>query len=56
MWAGLATPRQANMMVTMALPKLEVFGGLVSGTEESRGKVSLSRPSRQWDWPNAWLS
>ena len=51
MWAGLATPRQAAALVIKALPKFEVFGGLVSGTEESRGAVGIERPSRQWDYP-----
>ena len=54
LWAGLATPHQAEALVQKALPKLEVFGGLVSGTEESRGPISLSRPSRQWDYPFGW--
>jgi alpha,alpha-trehalase len=54
MWSGLATPRQANVLVQRALPKFEVFGGLVSGTEKSRGAVSLSRPNRQWDFPFGW--
>jgi len=31
-----------------SLSKFEVIGGLVPGTEESRGKISLSRPNRQW--------
>ena len=31
-----------------------MIGGLVPGTEESRGKISLSRPNRQWDFPYAW--
>jgi neutral trehalase len=34
-----------------SLNKFEVLGGLVSGTEESRGKISLDRPNRQWDYP-----
>ena len=51
MWAGLATPHQAAALVIKALPKFEVFGGLVSGTLESRGAVSIDRPSRQWDYP-----
>lgn len=34
-----------------SLKKFEVIGGLVSGTEESRGKISLDRPNRQWDYP-----
>lgn len=51
MWAGLATPRQAAALVIKALPKFEAFGGLVSGSEESRGKVGIERPNRQWDYP-----
>ena len=54
MWAGLSTPRQAASLVINALPKFEVFGGLVSGTEESRGITGLSRPNRQWDYPYGW--
>jgi len=54
MWAGACTPRQAQIMVEKALPRFEVHGGLVSGTEESRGAVGLSRPNRQWDYPFGW--
>ncbi|KAJ5574716.1 Neutral trehalase [Penicillium hetheringtonii] len=54
MWAGLATPQQAAQMVQKALPRLEAFGGLVSGSEESRGPVGLERPNRQWDFPYGW--
>lgn len=54
MWAGVATPEQANIMVKKALPRFEVHGGLVSGTEESRGPVGLHRPNRQWDYPFGW--
>lgn len=54
MWAGVATPRQAAVLVDHALPRLEAFGGLVSGTEESRGAVGLERPNRQWDYPFGW--
>jgi alpha,alpha-trehalase len=54
MWAGVPTPRQAMVMVPTALQKFEVFGGLVSGTEESRGRVGLDRPNRQWDYPFGW--
>ncbi|KAH9835953.1 Neutral trehalase [Teratosphaeria destructans] len=54
MWAGAATPRQASMMVSKALPKFEDHGGLVSGTEKSRGPVGLERPNRQWDYPFGW--
>lgn len=51
MWSGLATPKQASALVLKALPRFEAFGGLVSGTEESRGAITLERPSRQWDYP-----
>ena len=54
MWSGVASPRQAAALMVKALPKFEVFGGLVSGTEESRGKISLDRPNRQWDFPFGW--
>ena len=54
MWAGLATPAQAAQLVKKALPKFEVYGGLVSGTEKSRGEISLDRPNRQWDYPYGW--
>jgi alpha,alpha-trehalase len=54
MWAGCATPKQAATMVITALPKFEALGGLLSGTEESRGEVGLDRPNRQWDFPYGW--
>jgi len=54
MWAGVSTPRQAAKLALQALPKFEVFGGLVSGTEESRGPVGIDRPNRQWDYPFGW--
>ncbi|GAA93898.1 hypothetical protein E5Q_00544 [Mixia osmundae IAM 14324] len=54
LWSGMATPPQADLLVKKALPKFEVMGGLVAGTEESTGQSRLSGPSRQWDWPSAW--
>jgi alpha,alpha-trehalase len=54
MWAGCASPTQAAALVLKALPKFDCFGGLVSGTEESRGEVGLDRPNRQWDYPFGW--
>jgi alpha,alpha-trehalase len=54
MWAGVSTPSQAAAMVVKALPMFEEAGGLVSGTEKSRGKISLDRPNRQWDYPYGW--
>ncbi|THH03615.1 hypothetical protein EW145_g6142 [Phellinidium pouzarii] len=54
LWAGAASEEQCWKLVTHSLKKFEVIGGLVSGTEESRGKISLDRPNRQWDFPYAW--
>ncbi|KAJ2077068.1 alpha,alpha-trehalase nth1 [Coemansia sp. RSA 988] len=54
LWAGCATPAQARRLVEVGCRKFEVKGGLVSGTEESRGVISLERPNRQWDYPYGW--
>lgn len=54
LWAGLATEEQAARMVEKAIPKLELLGGLVACTEESRGPISVERPHRQWDYPFGW--
>lgn len=54
LWAGVASPKQAGILVEMTLPKLEAIGGLLAGTERSRGKISLKRPNRQWDYPYGW--
>ncbi|ORY98383.1 trehalase-domain-containing protein [Lobosporangium transversale] len=54
MWAGCADREKAEKMMTSALPLFEVTGGLVSGTERSRGIITLSRPNRQWDFPFGW--
>ena len=54
MWAGVATPKQAASLVLNALPKFECSGGLVSGTEKSRGNIDVDRPNRQWDYPFGW--
>ncbi|PVF93610.1 putative neutral trehalase [Serendipita vermifera] len=54
LWAGCASEQQATEVMATGLAKFEVIGGLVSGTEESRGRISLDRPNRQWDFPYAW--
>ncbi|KAF9818859.1 hypothetical protein IEO21_02515 [Rhodonia placenta] len=51
LWAGCASEEQCWKLISHSLKKFEVLGGLVSGTEESRGKISLDRPNRQWDYP-----
>ncbi|TFK62394.1 hypothetical protein BDN72DRAFT_777098, partial [Pluteus cervinus] len=45
LWAGCASEEQYWQLVTNSLKKFEVLGGLVSGTVESRGKISLDRPT-----------
>ncbi|MBW0464184.1 hypothetical protein O181_003899 [Austropuccinia psidii MF-1] len=54
LWAGVASDEQAHKLVFNSLKKFEVAGGLVACTEASRGKISSSRPHRQWDYPAAW--
>lgn len=54
LWAGLASPKQAADMVSRALPKFEMYGGLASSTETSRGELGVGKPSRQWDYPFGW--
>ncbi|KAJ1560043.1 alpha,alpha-trehalase nth1, partial [Cladochytrium tenue] len=54
LWSGVATAEQAAKLVPRALQLFEVVGGLVAGTEESRGPISLARPNRQWDYPYGW--
>jgi alpha,alpha-trehalase len=54
MWAGCASDEQAEKLTENSLSKFEVTGGLVSGTESSRGQISLDRPNRQWDFPFGW--
>lgn len=53
MWAGCASEEQAQRL-KKSLYKFEVRGGLVSGTEQSRGYITLDRPNRQWDFPFGW--
>lgn len=54
MWSGVASNAQAARLVSDALPRFRALGGLVAGTEASRGAVGLDRPSRQWDYPYGW--
>ncbi|KAL1753523.1 glycoside hydrolase family 37 protein [Schizophyllum commune] len=54
LWAGCASEEQGWKLVSNSLKKFEVLGGVVPGTEESRGQISLDRPNRQWDYPYAW--
>ena len=55
LWAHIPSPERAQRLVRSFMEHFCVTGGLVAGTEESRGSVSLTRPSRQWDYPFGWV-
>ncbi len=50
----LLSPEQARRLVENALRWMEMPGGIVASTAESRGPISAFRPARQWDYPNGW--
>ena len=54
LWANLATDDQTQLIVQKALPLLEMPGGIVGSTEESRGPITNDHPLRQWDYPFGW--
>jgi len=54
LWAGLASREQAESIIRAAIPALEMPGGIVASTKESRGNLSENRPARQWDYPYGW--
>lgn len=54
LWCGVASPRQAALVVEKALPKFECVGGLSTSTERSRGPIDAMNPPRQWDYPYGW--
>jgi alpha,alpha-trehalase len=54
LWSNLASKEQAEAIVKNGLPLLMEKGGIAGSTAESRGKISKSRPARQWDYPNGW--
>ena len=54
MWCGIASPRQATLLVEKGLSKFECIGGLSTGSEFSRGLATPDRPQKQWDYPYGW--
>ena len=54
LWAKVATRRQAEALVKDALPLLEMPGGIVGSTEDSRGPITELHPQTQWDYPFGW--
>jgi alpha,alpha-trehalase len=51
LWAGLATPQQAELARQHATVEK---GGLAGGSLNSRGELTDARPARQWDYPYGW--
>lgn len=54
LWAGLATPEQAEVLICQQLGRVIYPGGVAGSSRESRGEISESRPARQWDYPYGW--
>jgi len=54
MWSKLAEKKQAQLLVNNLLPHLEAPGGILSTSKKSCGKISRTRPQRQWDYPFGW--
>ena len=54
LWAQCASHEQAVRVRNVGLKLFEVTGGLVTGTEKSRGPIGIDRPNRQWDYPFGW--
>ncbi len=54
MWSKLAEKKQAQSLVNNLLPHLEAPGGILSTSKKSCGKISSTRPQRQWDYPFGW--
>jgi alpha,alpha-trehalase len=53
LWCGVASPHQASLLVSKALPKFEHIGGLCSTSTDLRGKFKC-HPAHQWDFPHGW--
>ncbi|MBX3390855.1 MAG: hypothetical protein KF691_15510 [Phycisphaeraceae bacterium] len=54
LWAGMMNREEGQRLARAALALLEEPGGIVAGTEESRGRLGAGRPPRQWDYPFGW--
>jgi len=54
LWAGMMDEQNGKRLARAALAALEEAGGIVAGTEDSRGALGADRPPRQWDYPFGW--
>jgi len=53
LWCGVASPHQAALLVSKALPRFERIGGLLTTTKDRRG-TTVCHPAHQWDYPYGW--
>ncbi|KAI1430688.1 trehalase-domain-containing protein [Xylaria sp. CBS 124048] len=56
LWCGIASPRQASLLVSRALPKYEHQGGLASCSAATSAWAHLfsAHVDHQWDFPYGW--
>ena len=54
LWAGMASPSQAQRCLEFAGEHLLCSGGLAGSSLHSRGPLGAGRPARQWDYPFGW--
>lgn len=54
LWAGLASPDQARVMLDRALPELLQTHGVAGSSLAARGPLGPERTARQWDFPFGW--
>ncbi|WP_224484083.1 trehalase family glycosidase [Robertkochia aurantiaca] len=54
LWAGLATPEQAESMLSRMNETLVAHCGVLSTSKESVQKYATNDIQRQWDYPNGW--
>ncbi|KAI3335249.1 trehalase-domain-containing protein [Ustulina deusta] len=52
LWSGIASPRQAGLVVERALPKFEYRGGLAAGSAST--STGVAGHGHQWDYPYGW--
>ncbi|KAI0424226.1 trehalase-domain-containing protein [Xylaria sp. FL1042] len=58
LWSGIASPHQAELVVSRALPKFEFRGGLATSSAATvrtgSGGGGASSHGHQWDYPYGW--
>jgi alpha,alpha-trehalase len=54
LWAGLCSEDQARKLITIALPKFIMEGGIAGSSKESSLTFAQNESQRQWDYPFGW--